>query len=144
MDYYSKYIKYKSKYLKLSNKYQEQYNTIYNYHQIGGSGYKNTTVIDDYKKITWFNNSCYFSVAMWFLWTLIPFREFIYNYSGDEDGFKAIKGLFDEFNDNTKSEPVNIEEIYSRVFNSFVNIELLKGEKKIWVKYLENKKHLLN
>jgi hypothetical protein len=112
MDYYSKYIKYKTKYLKLSNMYQ-----------IGGSGYKNTTVINDYKNITWYFNSCYFSVAMWFLWTLIPFRQFIYNYSGDEDGFKAIKELFDEFNDNTKPEPVNIEEIYRRVQQFFTKEE---------------------
>jgi hypothetical protein len=82
--------------------------------------YKKTTTINDYKKIIWYKNSCYFSVAMWFLWTLIPFREFISNYSGDNNGFIAIKELFDQFNDNSKSQPINIELIYQRVFLAFV------------------------
>lgn len=94
--------------------------------------YKTTTTIEDYKKIIWYKNSCYFSVGMWFLWTLIPFRQFISNYSGDNDGFLAIKELFDKFNDSTTSEPVNIESIgnpknsnyakgiYERVFDVFI------------------------
>jgi len=96
--------------------------------------YKKTTNIDDYKKITWYNNSCYFSTAMWFLWTMIPFREFISKYSGSNkntvinDGFLAIKELFNEFNDPIKPEPVNIESIYKRVFDAFVKRNVYGNE----------------
>ena len=86
--------------------------------------------INDYKTITWYKNSCYFSVAMWFLWTINPFREFINKYSGDNDGFKAIQELFDEFIDNSKSEPINIEGIYPRVFDSFVKRRVANKEVK--------------
>jgi len=81
--------------------------------------YTKSTTINDYRKITWYKNSCYFSVSMWFLWTLIPFREFISKYSGGNDGFLAIKELFNEFHDK-KQEPVNIESIYERVVDAFV------------------------
>ena len=110
--YYEKYLKYKSKYLQLLSSLKLE----------GGETYRKTTNLDDYKKITWYKNSCYFSVGMWFLWTLIPFREFIYNYSGDNTGFIAIKELFDEFDDKSKSKPesVNINSIYERIFDKFV------------------------
>ena len=108
--YYKKYLKYKLKYLHLSSSLKLE----------GGEGYKNTTNINDYKKITWHANSCYFSVAMWFLWTVIPFREFIYNYSDKNPGFIAIKNLFNEFNNESFPEPVNITKIYQEVFEQFV------------------------
>ena len=83
---------------------------------------------------------------MQFLWTIIPFREFIEKYNNSnvlknlptkltnsdtgiynnfnekikviDDGFKAIKQLFDLFKNN--DEPIIIKNIYKGVFDAFV------------------------
>ena len=82
--------------------------------------YKNTTRIEDYKKIKWTRQSCFFSTSMWFLWSIIPFRKFIEVYSGTNKGFNEIKNLFNMFNDKTIEEPLNIEFQYKNIFNEFI------------------------
>ena len=80
----------------------------------------NETPINDYKKIKWYKNSCYFSVSMWLLWTIIPFRKFIFDYEGVHDGFLAIKELFEKFANPEIMEPIIIEDVYLRIFIAFI------------------------
>ena len=101
--------------------------------------YGSNTGIENYKEIMWTANSCYFSVTMWFLWTIIPFREFICadKFDNKKEGFNAIKDLFDRFavenegsisigelnfmnGDSTKNNPqAGTGGVYQSVVNSF-------------------------
>lgn len=76
------------------------------------------TNFDDYKQIIWTDNSCYFSVSMWFLWTIIPFRTYISNYNGEKEGLVEIKKLFEKF--ESYSEKVEIKVEYEKIFNYYL------------------------